>query len=119
MILSSCFNNRKGIMKALFTHLTEQLPLSAARNVPDDHDFLEELNLIGLRERLDRILSTLTEREADVLKIRYYEGFNYRETGVIFGLSKNRIMQVEAKALRKLRHPTRLRKLDGFLEIHY
>ena len=72
-----------------------------------------------LRERLREILLTLTDRERQVLDYRFglTDGFSrtLEEVGKQFNVTRERIRQIEAKALRKLRHPSRLKKLDGFL----
>ena len=66
------------------------------------------------------MLGTLTEREQLVLSLRFglTDGYarTLEEVGKQFTVTRERIRQIEAKALRKLRHPTRMRKLDGFLE---
>ena len=73
-----------------------------------------------LRDRLKDVLSTLTERERAVLDYRFglTDGYSrtLEEVGRQFNVTRERIRQIEAKALRKLRHPTRMRKLEGFLE---
>ncbi len=73
-----------------------------------------------LKERLREVLQTLTEREQEVLKLRFglIDGYSrtLEEVGRKFHVTRERIRQIEAKALRKMRHPTRLRKLAGFLE---
>lgn len=73
-----------------------------------------------LRDRLVEVLSTLTERERAVLDYRFglTDGYSrtLEEVGREFAVTRERIRQIEAKALRKLRHPTRMRKLEGFLE---
>ena len=72
-----------------------------------------------LKERLQEILTTLTDRERQVLDYRFglTDGFSrtLEEVGKQFNVTRERIRQIEAKALRKLRHPSRLKKLDGFL----
>ncbi|MBQ4199476.1 MAG: RNA polymerase sigma factor RpoD [Kiritimatiellae bacterium] len=72
-----------------------------------------------LKERLQEILVTLTDRERQVLDYRFglTDGFSrtLEEVGKQFNVTRERIRQIEAKALRKLRHPSRLKKLDGFL----
>ena len=73
-----------------------------------------------LKERLQEVLTTLTDRERQVLDNRFglTDGYSrtLEEVGKQFNVTRERIRQIEAKALRKLRHPTRLRKLEGFLE---
>ena len=75
---------------------------------------------IMLKERLQEVLSTLTDRERQVLDFRFglTDGYSrtLEEVGKQFNVTRERIRQIEAKALRKLRHPTRMRKLRGFLE---
>ena len=71
-----------------------------------------------LAEALKEILDTLTEREADVLRMRFgmYDGRTHtlEEVGQIFGVTRERIRQVENKAIRKLRHPSRAKKIRDF-----
>jgi RNA polymerase primary sigma factor len=73
-----------------------------------------------LKEKLSDVLSTLTEREQEVLTLRFGLADGYsrtlEEVGRKFNVTRERIRQIEAKALRKMRHPTRLRKLHGFLD---
>ena len=73
-----------------------------------------------LKERLQEVLKTLTEREQEVLTLRFglQDGYSrtLEEVGRKFNVTRERIRQIEAKALRKMRHPTRIRKLQGFLE---
>jgi RNA polymerase primary sigma factor len=74
-----------------------------------------------LKDRLKDVLSTLTEREQQVLNLRFGLADGYsrtlEEVGKQFNVTRERIRQIEAKALRKLRHPTRIRKLEGFIEM--
>ena len=71
-----------------------------------------------LAEALTEILGTLTEREADVLRMRFgmYDGRTHtlEEVGQIFGVTRERIRQIENKAIRKLRHPSRAKKIKDF-----
>jgi RNA polymerase primary sigma factor len=74
-----------------------------------------------LKDKLSDVLSSLTERERKVLELRFGLGDGYsrtlEEVGKQFRVTRERIRQIEAKALRKMRHPTRIRQLHGFLEI--
>lgn len=73
-----------------------------------------------LKDRIEEVLKTLTYREREILKLRYGigDGYTYtlEEVGKIFKVTRERVRQVEAKAIRKLQHPVRSRKLEGFLE---
>jgi RNA polymerase primary sigma factor len=73
-----------------------------------------------LKERIDHILKTLSYREREIIKLRYGigDGYTYtlEEVGRIFKVTRERVRQVEAKAIRKLQHPVRARKLEGFLD---
>ena len=97
----------------------------------DSHlgDFIEDKNAIlpldaaiqhNLRETTTRVLATLTPREERVLRMRFGIGMNtdhtLEEVGQQFSVTRERIRQIEAKALRKLKHPSRSRKLRSFLD---
>ncbi len=73
-----------------------------------------------LKEKIGDVLQTLTEREQEVLTLRFglVDGYprTLEEVGRKFNVTRERIRQIEAKALRKMRHPTRIRKLEGFLD---
>ncbi len=75
-----------------------------------------------LKDQLGDVLTSLTDRERRVLELRFGLGDGYsrtlEEVGKQFKVTRERIRQIEAKALRKMRHPTRLRHLQGFLEAH-
>jgi RNA polymerase primary sigma factor len=75
---------------------------------------------INLREQTNTVLRTLTGREEAVIKLRFgiLDGSEHtlEEVGQKFSVTRERIRQIEAKALRKLRHPSRSRKLKAFLE---
>ena len=96
----------------------------------DDYEngMVEEIILNGdkevfkniLREEIENVLSTLTEKEKIVLKLRFGlddgKQRTLEEVGKVFAVQRERIRQIEAKALRKLRHPRRSNRLKGFLE---
>ena len=73
-----------------------------------------------LKDKIDQVLQTLTFREREIIKLRYGigDGYTYtlEEVGKIFKVTRERVRQIEAKAVRKLQHPVRARKLEGFLE---
>jgi RNA polymerase primary sigma factor len=80
----------------------------------------EEASFTLLREQLDDVLKTLTEREQRVLRLRFGlddgRARTLEEVGQEFGVTRERIRQIEAKTLRKLRHPSRSKKLKDYLE---
>ncbi len=97
----------------------------------DSHlgDFIEDKNIVSpadavinlnLKEQTEAVLKTLTPREEKVIKMRFGVGdgseHTLEEVGQNFAVTRERIRQIEAKALRKLRHPSRSRKLRAFLE---
>ncbi|MDE0301309.1 MAG: RNA polymerase sigma factor RpoD [Candidatus Poribacteria bacterium] len=93
------------------------------RDFIEDRDTISPLNqaaLTMLKERVADVLETLTEREGKVLRMRFgiEDGCprTLEEVGVEFKVTRERIRQIEAKALRRLRHPRRSQKLRGFLE---
>src|SRR5271155_5211552 len=73
-----------------------------------------------LKEKIDSVLKTLTYREREIIKLRYGlgDGYTYtlEEVGRIFKVTRERVRQIEAKAVRKLQHPVRSRQLEGFLD---
>lgn len=73
-----------------------------------------------LRDKIDGLLKTLTFREREIIKLRYGlgDGYTYtlEEVGRIFKVTRERVRQIEAKAVRKLQHPVRSKQLEGFLE---
>ncbi len=111
-----------------------QQPVSLHAPVGDDGDvsvgdFIEDKSAENpsdvtsyslLREKLGDVLTTLTERERKILEMRFglIDGYErtLEEIGKMYNVTRERIRQIEAKALRKLRHPTRVRHLQGFLE---
>jgi RNA polymerase primary sigma factor len=74
-----------------------------------------------LKEKLNDVLDSLTGRERRVLELRFGLADGYsrtlEEVGKQFKVTRERIRQIEAKALRKMRHPTRIRQLEGFLDM--
>jgi RNA polymerase primary sigma factor len=111
-----------------------QQPISLQSPVGDSDDtsfgdFIEDKGaenpsdmtaIVLLREKIRDVLDTLTERERQVLEQRFglVDGYSrtLEEVGRQFRVTRERIRQIEAKALRKMRHPTRIRQLEGFLE---
>jgi RNA polymerase primary sigma factor len=109
-------------------------PISLDRPVGEDEDrdlgdFVEDQSIESpvisathnmLKERIDQVLRTLTYREREIIKLRYGlgDGFTYTldEVGKIFKVTRERIRQIEARAVRKLRGDDRSRQLEGFLE---
>jgi RNA polymerase primary sigma factor len=73
-----------------------------------------------LKDKIDSVLKTLTYREREIIKLRYGlgDGYTYtlEEVGRVFKVTRERVRQIEAKAVRKLQHPVRSRQLQGFLE---
>jgi len=73
-----------------------------------------------LKDKIENVLETLTYREREIIKLRYGigDGYTYtlEEVGKIFKVTRERVRQIEAKAVRKLQHPIRSRKLEGFLD---
>ena len=73
-----------------------------------------------LKDKIDNVLKTLTYREREIIKLRYGlgDGYTYtlEEVGRIFKVTRERVRQIEAKAVRKLQHPVRSKQLKGFLE---
>jgi RNA polymerase primary sigma factor len=109
-------------------------PVSLETPVGDEEDsslgdFIEDKNALipvdaaiqsGLRNTTTKILATLTPREERVLRMRFGIGMNtdhtLEEVGQQFSVTRERIRQIEAKALRKLKHPSRSRQLKSFFD---
>ncbi len=109
-------------------------PISLDRPVGESEDsyfgdFIEDASVDSpistaggemLKDRVEEVLKTLTYREREIIKLRYGigDGYTYtlEEVGKIFKVTRERVRQVEAKAIRKLQHPVRARKLQGFLD---
>jgi len=112
-----------------------QEPISLETPIGDEEDtylgdFIEDKSVISpakaaayalLREQMETVLGTLTKREERVLRYRFGLGDGITRTldevGAVFNVTRERVRQIEAKALRKLRHPTRSRKVKSFLDL--
>ncbi|MCK5305701.1 MAG: RNA polymerase sigma factor RpoD [Candidatus Omnitrophica bacterium] len=119
----------RGILKIAQQPISLETPIG---DEGDTHfgDFIEDKAAVSpasataqtmLREQMENVLDTLTDREKQVLELRFgiKDGCprTLEEVGSIFKVTRERVRQIEAKALRKLRHPTRSRKLKNFLEM--
>ena len=109
-------------------------PISLDRPIGDSEDsyfgdFIEDESVESpvqsasremLKERIEKVLGTLTFREREIIKLRYGigDGYTYtlEEVGRIFRVTRERVRQIEAKAVRKLQHPVRSRQLGGFFD---
>ena len=112
-----------------------QDPISLDRPIGEDEDsyigdFIEDTKVVSpaqssafsmLQDQMGTVLSTLTQREERVIRLRFGLGDGcprtLEEVGNIFNVTRERVRQIEAKALRKLRHPSRSRKLVGFVDL--
>jgi RNA polymerase primary sigma factor len=119
----------KSVLKAA------QEPVSLDRPIGEDEDsnlgdFIEDTRVVSpaasaafvmLQEQMGNVLSTLTRREEKVIRLRFGLGDGcprtLEEVGSIFNVTRERVRQIEAKALRKLKHPSRARKLTGYIEL--
>ncbi len=119
----------RGILKIAQEPISLQTPIG---DEGDTHfgDFIEDKKAISpanataysmLKEQMENVLGTLTDREKKVIRLRFGIGDGYprtlEEVGSIFNVTRERVRQIEAKALRKLRHPTRSRRLKSFLDV--
>ena len=110
-------------------------PMSLDRPVGESEDasfseFVEDVGVASptqstthglLRDRIDGLLKTLTYREREIIRLRYglTDGYTYtlEEVGRIFRVTRERVRQIEAKAVKKLQHPVRSRQLENFVEV--
>ncbi|MBI5143638.1 MAG: RNA polymerase sigma factor RpoD [Candidatus Omnitrophica bacterium] len=120
----------RGILKIAQEPISLQTPIG---DEGDTHfgDFIEDKRAVSpanataysmLREQMGDVLDTLTDREKKVLRLRFGIGDGYprtlEEVGAVFKVTRERVRQIEAKALRKLRHPIRSRRLKKFLAMN-
>lgn len=99
----------------------EDMDTPLADFIADEKETIDEkVSFILLKEKLDEVLSYLTPRESDVLRLRFGlddgRSRTLEDVGKIFNVTRERIRQIEAKALRKLRHPARSKRLRDFLD---
>ncbi len=119
----------RGILKIAQEPISLETPIG---DEGDSHfgDFIEDKGAVSpakatavlmLREQVEKVLDTLTEREQRVLRYRFGIGDGMprtlEEVGAMFSVTRERVRQIEAKALRKLRHPRRSKELEGFLDM--
>ncbi len=85
-----------------------------------DEDPLYDTHLEALKHRLQDVMSELSYREREIIRLRYglADGYSYtlEEVGKIFSVTRERVRQIESKAVRKLQQPFRARSLHGFLD---
>ena len=109
-------------------------PMSLDRPVGESEDasfseFVEDVGVASptastthglLRDRIESLLKTLTYREREIIRLRYglTDGYTYtlEEVGRIFRVTRERVRQIEAKAVKKLQHPVRSRQLESFMQ---
>ena len=99
--------------------LHDEFDAEVVKSVEDKaHELIRAAMFI--KDKLESVLNTLTFREREIIKLRYGlgDGYTYtlEEVGKIFKVTRERVRQIEAKAVRKLQHPVRSRLLEGFLE---
>jgi len=119
--VTELFTNNKNVI-SLDGPIKDDEDGSLVEFIPSDDNMndtvLDEVERHNLSEKIDEVLSFLTDQEAEVLRSRFglgeYEPKTLEEIGKMFGVTRERIRQIEAKALRKLRHPSKLKQLENF-----
>ena len=118
----------RAVMKMAQQPISMQAPVGESEDASfgdliEDKSAENPVDMTGyslMKEKLGEVMSGLTERERKVLELRFGLGDGYartlEEVGKQYKVTRERIRQIEAKALRKMRHPTRIRHLQGFLE---
>ena len=120
----------RGILKIAREPLSLDMPIGEEEDSGRLGDLIEDQNVVSpidsaiaanLREATTEVLASLTAREERILRMRFGIGTNsdhtLQEVGKHFSVTRERIRQIEAKALRKLTHPSRSRKLRSFLDV--
>jgi RNA polymerase primary sigma factor len=119
--VTEVLNNNKNII-SLDSPIKDDEDGSLVEFIPSDDTLndivIDEVEKHNLQEKIDEVLSFLTDQEEEVLRSRFGLGESepktLEEIGKIFGVTRERIRQIEAKALRKLRHPSKLKQLENF-----
>lgn len=119
--VTEVLNNNKNII-SLDSPIKDDDDGSLVEFIPSDDTLndivIDEVEKHNLQEKIDEVLSFLTDQEEEVLRSRFGLGESepktLEEIGKIFGVTRERIRQIEAKALRKLRHPSKLKQLENF-----
>jgi len=119
--VTEVLNNNKNII-SLDSPIKDDEDGSLVEFIPSDDTLndivIDEVEKHNLQEKIDEVLSFLTDQEEEVLRSRFGLGESepktLEEIGKMFGVTRERIRQIEAKALRKLRHPSKLKQLENF-----
>jgi RNA polymerase primary sigma factor len=118
----------RSVLKIAQSPVSLETPVGAEKDVHLG-DFIEDKSVVSpadsagfvlLQERITKVLSTLKEREAEILRMRFGltngSPQTLEQVGAVYKVTRERVRQIEAKALRKLRHPSRSRELQGYLD---
>ena len=112
---------RQKVYKNSKDAIFKSVELSNAKKLESDLNLDEVVAKNQLKEKITKVLSTLTPREERVIRMRFGIGLNtdytLDEVGLQFSLTRERIRMIEAKALRKLKDPSRTKELKDFLEV--